>query len=320
MKTEKFLSSDRQLIIEELEKIQKTKLIPFKSGHKLFIDERGMLYFIFGGTGDWHGISERAMKELEGYPREGAFVIAKKYYSRIDLCVGSLSQLIANFSKLTPTQQNGKQFHTTVTEDGMFIEEAPDIYLNRVSEIRISGPKKDINRLEQISRIINIEVDSKKSFTHADLQAKLILIGSYLGYRTYTPDQSKQSVYGILGELCSESEFPESAIPSMHIDSARFIDVIWFDEEGFPTHGFEVEHTTDITKGLLRLYQVHKLRIKMFIVAEESNRPKFLREVKKNPFHKIQEEYIFKNYEELDSFFESVKEFTTMQNRFFQKG
>ena len=183
---------------------------------------------------------------------------------------------------MTPTKQNGKQFHTTVTEDGMFIEEARDIYLNRVGEIRISGSKKDLHRLEQISRIINIEVDSKKSFTHSDLQAKLILIGSYLGYRTYTPDQSKQSVYGILGELCSENEIPESAIPSMHIDSARFIDVIWFDDEGFPTHGFEVEHTTDITKGLLRLYQVHKLRIKMFIVAEESSRPKFLREVKKN--------------------------------------
>ena len=201
----------------------------------------------------------------------------------------------------------------------MFIEEAPDIYLNRVAEIRIPGSKRDLHRLEQISRIINIEVDSKKSFTHADLQAKLILIGSYLGYRTYTPDQSKESVYGVLGSLCSESEIPQSAIPSMHIDSAKYIDVIWFDDEGFPTHGFEVEHTTDITKGLLRLYQVHKLRIKMFIVAEESNRSRFLREIKKNPFHKIQEEYIFKNYEELDRFFESVKEFTTIQNRFFQK-
>jgi hypothetical protein len=198
METEKFLPSDRKLVIEELEKIQKTKLLPFKSGRKLFVDEKGMVYFIFGGTGDWHGISESAIKELVGYSKEGAFVIAKKYRSRIDVCVGSLSQLIASFRQLTPTKQNGKQFHTTVTEDGMFVEEAPDIYLNTVSAIRISGSKKDLHRLEQISRIINIEVDSKKSFTHADLQAKLILIGSYLDYRTYTPDQSKESVYGVL--------------------------------------------------------------------------------------------------------------------------
>jgi hypothetical protein len=319
MKTEKFMTSDRQLVIEELEKIQKTNLLPYKSGRKLFVDEKGMVYFIFGGTGDWHGISETAIKALEDYSREGALVIAKKYQSKIDVCVGSLSQLIKNFSKLTSTIQNGKQFHTTVTEDGMFIEEVPDIYLNRVSEIKISGTQKDLQRLEKISRIINIEVDSKKSLTHADLQAKLILIGSYLGYRTYTPDRSKQSVYGVLGELCSENKFPEDAIPSMHIDSAKFIDVIWFDDEGFPTHGFEVEHTTDITKGLLRLYQVHKLRIKMFIIAKESNRSKFLREVNKNPFHKLQEEYIFKNYDELDMFFESVKEFTVIQDNFFKQ-
>jgi len=318
MTTEKFLAYDRQLVIEELEKIQKTKFLPYKSGKKLYIDEKGMVYYVFGGTGDWHGITETNLKELDGYSREGAFVIAKKFRSRIDLCVGSLSQLIANFRKLSSTKQKGKQFHTTVTEDGMFIEEAPDIYLNKVGEIKVPD-SQDLHRLEQISRIINIEVDSKKNITHADLQAKLILIGSYLGYRTYTPDQSKQSIYGNLGELCSENEFPESAIPSMHIDSARFIDVIWFDDEGFPTHGFEVEHTTDITKGLLRLYQVHKLRIKMFIVAEESNRSRFLREVKKNPFHSVQEEYIFKNYDELDSFFEGVKEFTVKQKSFFTK-
>jgi len=112
---------------------------------------------------------------------------------------------------------------------------------------------------------------------------------------------------------------PDGAIPKMHIDTVRYIDVIWFDDEGFPTHGFEVEHSTDITKGLLRLFQVHKLRIKMFIIAEEENRSKFKKEVLKNPFHKIKEEYIFKNYEELDEFFESVKSFTKIQHKFLQQ-
>jgi len=318
MKNEKFTLADRQSVIAELEKIQQSKLSPFGSSRKIFADDKGMVYFLFGGTGNWHGISEPQLKDLRDYTKEGAFVVAKKYQSRIDLCVGSLAELLKNLDKLLPTKQKGLQFHTYITEDGMFVEEIPELYLNRVAEIRIPGSKRDMRRLEEISRIINIEVDSKKSITHADLQAKLILIGSYLGYRTYTPDQSKHSIYGVLGELCSESEIPESAIPKMHIDSARYIDVIWFDDEGFPTHGFEVEHTTDITKGLLRLYQVHKLRIKMFIVAEETNRDRFLREVKKNPFHKIQEEYIFKNYEELDEFFESVKAFTKIQNKFFQ--
>ncbi len=234
MKNEKFTISDRHLVIAELEKIQQSKLSPFGSSRKIFGDEKEMLYFVFGGTGNWHGVSEKHLRELHGYNKEGAFVVAKKYKSRIDLCVGSLYTLLQNLDKLLHVQK-GFQFHTYITEDGMFVEEIPDLYLNRVAEIQIPGAKRDLRRLEEISRIINIEVDSKKSITHSDLQAKLILIGSYLGYRTYTPDQSKQSIYGILGDLCSESEIPENAIPKMHVDSAKYIDVIWFDDEGFPT-------------------------------------------------------------------------------------
>ena len=56
----------------------------------------------------------------------------------------------------------------------------------------------------------------------------------------------------------------------------------------------------------------------MFIISDENNRGKFRREIKKSPFHKIQQEYIFKNYEELDEFFESVKNFTKSQETFLQ--
>ena len=319
MSAEKFTKEDRKLVIEELEKIQQSKLTSINSSRKLFTDEKGMIYFLFGGKGEWHGIRPNAINELKNYSKEGALVIAKKYKSKIDLCVGSLSVLIKNKKKLVSAKSGDLQFHTVLTEDGMYLEEIPELYLNRVSEIKLPGFKRDLSRLEEISKIINIEVDVKAELTHSDLQAKLILIGSYLGLRTYTPDRGKKSIYGLLGELCSEDEMPEGAIPKMHIDTARYIDVIWFDEEGFPTHGFEVEHSTDITKGLLRLFQVHKLRIKMFIIAEEENRSKFKREVQKNPFHKIKEEYIFKNYEELDEFFESVKSFTKVQHKFLEK-
>lgn len=316
MEAEKYTSVDRKLVLDELEKVQQSKLSPIKSSKKLFTDDKGMLYFLFGGKGDWHGIRPNAIKELKEYTKEGAFVIAKKYKSKIDLCVGSLSMLIGNIDKLVRTGSGDLQFHTIVTEEGMYLFEIPDLFLNKVVEIKLPGFKRDLSRLEEISKIINIEVDSKQALTHSDLQAKLILIGSYLGYRTYTPDRSKNSIYGLLGELCSENKMPEGSIPQMHFDTVKFIDVIWFDEEGFPTHGFEVEHSTDITKGLLRLFQVHKLRIKMFIISDEVNKGKFKREVHKNPFNKIKEEFIFKNYEELDEFFDSVKEFTKVQQKF----
>jgi hypothetical protein len=318
MKAEKFADKDRKLVLEELEKIQKVKLIQAKS-RKLYVDENGLPFLIFCGREDWHGVSETIMNELRNCNKEGAFVVVKKFSSKMDVNVGSLSVFVSNEDKLVKTKNGGFQFHCILTEDGLFIEEIPDLYCNKVAEIYFPNHKKDLSRLKEISKIINIEVDDDIPLTHSDIQAKLILIGSYLNYRTYTPDRGKQSIYGTLGDLCSEKEIPKDSIPKLSIDTVRFIDVIWFDDEGYPAYAFEVEHTTDITKGLLRLYQIHKLRIRLYIIAEEENKVKFEKELQKSPFSKIKQEYVFKNYQELDEFFESVKNFTTVQEKFLKR-
>ncbi len=315
MKT-KFTDQDRNLVLKELEKIQKTSLEQIKPSRKLYKDANGLFYLISGGTEDWHGINANIFEQLQDYDKEGAFVVVKKFKTKMDICVGSLSVLLKNKDKLIKTGKGDYQFHNVITEDGLYLLEIPDLYCNKVAEIKLSGFGKDLSRLKEISKIINIEVQDNTPLTHSDIQAKLILIGSYLNYRTYTPDRSKQSIYGVLGDLCSEKEIPEGSIPALSVETVRFVDVIWFDEEGYPTHAFEVEHTTDITKGLLRLYQIHKLRIKMFVIAEEISKNKFQREIQKNPFSKIKEDFIFKNYQELDEFFESVKKFSHVQEKF----
>lgn len=174
-------------------------------------------------------------------------------------------------------QKGGFQFHCVQTEDGLYLEEILELYCNKVTEILFANHKKDLSRLKEISKIINIEIKDDIKLTHYDLQAKLVLVGSYLNYRTFvpTPDKSRQTIFGVLGDLCTEKEIPVGSIPGLSLNTVKFVDVIWFDEEGYLTHAFEVEHTTDITKGLLRLYQVHKLRIKMFIISEELNKGKF---------------------------------------------
>jgi len=316
---EKFTKKDRELVVSKLEEIQKTKLIPVKPSRKLFKDDNGLYYVIFGGKNDWHGIRPNLMKQILEYNKEGVFIVVKKFKSKLNICVGSLSTLIYSYKSLIQTQKGDYQFHTFLTEDGLYVTEIPNLYCNLIAEIHYPGFKKNTERLKEISKIINIEVSNDAELTHSDIQAKLILIGSYLGYRTFTPDKSKESVYGVLGELCSESELPTDYLPPKQLDTIKFIDVIWFDEEGFPTHGFEVEHSTDITKGLLRLYQVHKLKIKMFVIAREYKKGKFDKELNKTPFHKIKQEYVFKNYQELDDFFQSVKAFVKVQKSFLNE-
>jgi hypothetical protein len=73
----------------------------------------------------------------------------------------------------------------------------------------------------------------------------------------------------------------------MSLDTVKYIDAIWFDDEGFPTHAFEVERTSDITKGLLSLYQIHKLHVKMYIIADSAHNDKFIKEMQEFPSHKI---------------------------------
>ncbi len=317
----KFSDEDRKLVIKELEKIQNVSLAQVKPSRKLFRDTNGMLYLISGGTEDWHGINANLMEELDTYNREGAFVVVKKYKSKMDICVGSLVTFLKNKERLLTTKTGGYQFHCVLTEDGLYLEEIEELYCNKVTEIFLHGHKPSLENLKEVAKIINIEIQDDIKLSHYDLQAKLVLVGSYLGYRTFVPapDKNKNTIYGVLGELCSETDIPEGSIPGLSLNTVKFVDVIWFDEEGYPTHAFEVEHTTDITKGLLRLYQVHKLRIKMFIISEEANKGKFIREVSKSPFAKIKNEFIFKNYDQLDEFFQSVKKFSQMQEKFLSK-
>jgi hypothetical protein len=237
----------------------------------------------------------------------------------MDICVGALSILMNNVDKLLKNKNDNSQFHCVMTEDGLYLEEIPELYCNKIAELYLPNHKRDLSRLKEISKIINIEVQDDVPLTHSDIQAKLLLIGSYLNYRTYTPDRSKESIYGTLGDLCSEKDIPTDSIPMLSVDTVKYVDVIWFDDEGYPTHAFEVEHTTDVTKGLLRLYQIHKLRIRLYVIAEEDNRSKFDREIRKNPFVKIRQEYVFKNYQELDEFFDCVKHFAKVQEKFFER-
>jgi hypothetical protein len=72
-----------------------------------------------------------------------------------------------------------------------------------------------------------------------------------------------------------------------------------------PVTVFYVEHTRDVTKGLLRLYQKYKLRVKMFIISNQKISLKqkllkcLLKKSKMSSFSKI-----MMNFE---AFFESVK-------------
>lgn len=322
----KFSALDRGLVIKEIEKIQKTRLKQVKPSRKYFTDDSGKFYCIFGGREDWHGITAELMEHLKAHQTETLLVIAKKYKTRIDICVGTVEKLVEQKDRLPQTKKDGFQFHTVLTEDGMLFEEIPEIRLKKISEVILSSALETSYDLSEVKKIVNLEllpgfsnIEPDEELTHSDIEAKILLVGKWLGQRTFTPDIGKISRYGKLGDLCTDKRMPTEYIAQRLIDKVKQIDVIWFDDEGCPTHCFEVEHTTDITKGLLRMYQIRKLRIKMFIIANDTSKNKFDAEIDKDPFFHIKEEFVFRSYKDLHEFFESVKRFALAKGSFLNE-
>lgn len=156
--------------------------------------------------------------------------------------------------------------------------------------------------------------ESTQIVTHQDAEGILIELGNLLGFDTYTADPSK--LYGgvALSEKAKLKEIPSFTHEKI-LETAREIDVIWFREE-FPVYCFEVEHTTNVKDGLLRLYQVRHLNAKFYIVAPHDVESKFLTEVAKDPFNQINSRYRFRSYEDLGRMHKVAKEYYQSKTQF----
>jgi len=151
--------------------------------------------------------------------------------------------------------------------------------------------------------------------SHTMAQKLLVELGNLLGYDTYVPpeDYNKKVNGKTLGELATLKEIPPFTYPKT-LETVKHIDVMWFEEE-FPKYCFEVEDSTDVIKGLLRLYRIRQLQIVSVIVGPESKRSKFLREIEKDPFHKLKDKYRFISYEELEELFQTAERFFELKKR-----
>ena len=102
------------------------------------------------------------------------------------------------------------------------------------------------------------------------------------------------------------------------LDTFKNVDVIWF-KEGFPAYCFEVEHTTGVTSGLLRLFQISSFASASFYIVAPSNTfTKFKTEVSKDPFYKIKERYNFRSYDELIEFYTEAKVYHQLKKGFLE--
>ncbi len=147
--------------------------------------------------------------------------------------------------------------------------------------------------------------------------AILFELGNLLGFATYTADSSRKSdiIVKSLADIALLKEIPQFRY-QRHLDMVKNVDVIWFKDD-FSAYCFEVEHTTGVTMGLLRLYQIRNFTNARFLVIAPSEIiSRFQNEITKDPFYEIKNRYVFKSYEELIELFEEAKKYHELKNKF----
>lgn len=168
-----------------------------------------------------------------------------------------------------------------------------DAYFNQArqwrthQQMKMVTPKPLVKPRKSPARQSSSTSDS----AHTKAQSELIRLGKTTGCAVWVATNDRSRVYGgrPLGEGCLKV-FPNLGLTPEVRDHISLIDVIWI-RRNMPVYAFEVEMTSTVYSGLLRMSDlvalVPLLNIKLFIVAPEARREKVLRELSRPTFQKI---------------------------------
>jgi type II restriction enzyme len=149
--------------------------------------------------------------------------------------------------------------------------------------IRRAQWESDLARVRDLSaKEKKASEDARESDrTHTEIQGWLRDLGIALEFEVWIAvnDHTRAYLSGKLADQCLD-HLPDSVAGGG--DAVALIDVIWFNADGIPTAAFEVEHTTSIYSGIVRLLDLAQgsdvgSAVPLFLVAPD-NREKEVRE------------------------------------------
>ena len=145
---------------------------------------------------------------------------------------------------------------------------------------------------------------------HASAQSLVGAIGMRKGHSVWFPRNDLEKIDRNVVDFSQVSRKLPSYGPL--VDSIfQEIDVVWL-SGGQPAGLFEVEHSTPIYSGLLRINDIlleHARAIESRIVADQSRRDLFQRQIRRPTFHanKLEEKVSFISYDNLWRWSENLK-------------
>lgn len=156
--------------------------------------------------------------------------------------------------------------------------------------------REDLERVRQESAAMQKELAlaRESDATHTGVQALLRDLGKALGFDVWIASNDRGRVHGsgLLGDGCMD-QLP--AMADGGLESVRLIDVVWVD-----THtsrvaaAFEVEHTTSIYSGIVRMLDLAlgtpvAEKCALFLVAPDNRRAKVAEQLQRPAFSRVSE-------------------------------
>ena len=153
-------------------------------------------------------------------------------------------------------------------------------------EVEVEVPDHDDDDLEIESTAVEHTKDSRESI---QMQAKVAQIGVEMGFHIWVPRTDKARVLELIPASAQEKFL--DALPLNYDDTTHRtveqIDVLWLKGRSM-ARAFEIEHTTAIYSGLLRMADLLALQpnmdIRLHIVAPDDKRERVLREIRRPVF------------------------------------
>lgn len=156
----------------------------------------------------------------------------------------------------------------------------------------------DLARIREETAVLrkSLEFAQGNDETHTQVQGWLRDLGKALGFAVWIASNDRSRAYGE-GRLSDGCLFalPESLTSTPGAEAVRLIDVIWLQpEDGHAVAAFEVEHTTSIYSGIVRLLDLAygndlKACEGLFLVAPDDREGDVRQQIKRPAFSRIEE-------------------------------
>lgn len=177
----------------------------------------------------------------------------------------------------------------------------------------VTVPEDEIALMEAEPEELPIDTEDKPPSTHDEIQWLLLTLASQMGLEAWVARNDRSRTYN--GQVFKEIPRLKSSLPRQFDEATNrtieLIDVLWLKNNAILA-AFEIEHTSAIYSGLLRMADLvamqPNLNIRLYIVAPDERREKVLMEINRPAFASLKRVCQYIPYSALRRQYEQAKE------------